>query len=203
MLSCFIMSELKHLVRAYGDVEFQRLQQITRMDPFLLRVSQDIKREFYELAGRILTFVSSWDDNQIGPNMMRVFSRRRPAQAALADYRESMKRTLTNDGIAYLVAESIDSQKMKGASSDFTIAGEQSINALNRELREPTELVLFEGGVYECTINDIRRGFRQSQLAYLLDLPSAETVANHSAIDIWIAPAAANIAGFDRTQCPI
>ena len=46
------------------------------------------------------------------------------------------------------------------------------------------------------TINNIRRGFRQLQMEYLLDLPSAETVANHSAIDIWTAPASTIIVGF-------
>eukprot|EP00956_Cyclotella_meneghiniana_P024833 scaffold50532_cov38-Cyclotella_meneghiniana.AAC.1 len=87
MLSCFQMVELKHSVRAHGDPEFQRLQQLSRMDADVLLSSQALKEEFFEKAGRLLTFVPSWDDPRIGPNMLRAFSRKIPAQRALADYR--------------------------------------------------------------------------------------------------------------------
>ena len=98
MLTCFVMIELKHSVRAYGDVEFQRLQQLTRLDPYELRSSEELKNDFFALAEQILTFVPNWEDEQINPNMMRAFLRKIPAQETLVAYRESIKRQLTSEG---------------------------------------------------------------------------------------------------------
>ena len=77
-----------------------------------------------------------------------------------------------------------------------------SVKALNKELREPTELVLFPGGVYECTINDEQRGFSQSQMAFLLDLSAKDAVENHAAISIWVAPPATCHLVFDVDNLP-
>ena len=54
VLTCFYAVELCHSVRAHGDIDFQRLQQITRMDPFSLMEDIGIKDEFFRLAGDIL-----------------------------------------------------------------------------------------------------------------------------------------------------
>ena len=94
LLTYFHGIELKHSVRAHGDFPFQQLQQITRMNPYDLTNNNTIKSEFYELAGQILTLVSSWEDSQINPNMMRAYSRKHPAQEALNDYRESVRQQL-------------------------------------------------------------------------------------------------------------
>ena len=53
ILTCFQDIELKHLVRAHGDIPFQRLQQITRMNPYELISNESIKAEFFRLAGQI------------------------------------------------------------------------------------------------------------------------------------------------------
>ena len=76
VLTCFHAVRLQHSVRAHGDIDFQRLQAITRMCPFVLRESSELKNEFFELAGRIFTYVPDWNDEIIGPNMMRVFSKK-------------------------------------------------------------------------------------------------------------------------------
>ena len=86
MLTIFIAVELTHSVRAHGYPKFKRLQDITRMDPLVLRDSPDLEKEFKNIAKEILVFVPDWDDEAIGPNMMRAFSRRIPAQEALNKY---------------------------------------------------------------------------------------------------------------------
>ena len=43
VLTCFNAIELQHLVRAHQDLEFQRIQQITRMNPFELSQDKSIK----------------------------------------------------------------------------------------------------------------------------------------------------------------
>ena len=134
--------------------------------------------------------------------MMRAFVRRIPAQEALNQYRERIRRKLDRCQTRYVLATSRDTHKLKGANGDYTPANEQSVKALNKELREPSKLILFSGGVYECTINDMHRGFCQSQTAFLLELPSSEAVRNYTAIKIWIVPPAASHTTFDMDNLP-
>lgn len=202
MLTCFVMVKLEHSVRAYGDVRFQRLQAISRMDPFELRASQELKDEFFTLAHDILTFVPDWDDPRIGPNMMRAFSRKNPAKRTLDNFREQIKSQLTAEGVEFRAVTARDTQKRKGTNGDYVPASEQCIKQLDREMKEPRELVLFPGGVYECTINDRHKGFSQSQLALLIDLPSEEDVNSKHEIKMWIAPPATGQISFDRRQLP-
>ena len=70
---------------------------------------------------------------------------------------------------------------------------------MNKELKDPSELVYFVGFVYECTMNDWRCCFMQSQIAYMLDLPSNEWVLKFGSIAIWIAPAVTIDLEFDQT----
>ena len=65
MLTCFMTFELTQSVRAHGDPDFQRLQAITRMNPFELLASGTLKDEFFQLAGN-LTYVPNWNDRRIG-----------------------------------------------------------------------------------------------------------------------------------------
>lgn len=202
MLTCFRAVELRHSVRAHGDVDFQRLQAITRMNPFELSQSPELKNEFFDLAGRVLTFVPNWQDPRITPNMMRAFSRIRPTQEALDEYRESIKRQLDLDGVDYVLSQSRDRQKMRHTHAEYSQASETSIKALNHELKEPSELVLFGGGLYECTINDSQSRFNQSQLAFMLDLPSTDAVGRYDAILLWIAPAGVTEVDFNHNNLP-
>ena len=75
--------------------------------------------------------------------MMRAFSRIRPAQEALNEYRESIKRQLQNTNTPYRVAKASDMQRTRSTNSDYSAASQQSIKALNKELKEPSELVFF------------------------------------------------------------
>ena len=126
MMTCFSMIELQHSVRAHGDIEYKQLQAITRMNPFPIVNNYVIKQEFYELAGRILTYVPNWDNARITPNMMRSFSRKNPAQDALNKYRESIKIGLRNDGTNHVIVKSIDSQHNQGTNADFITASVKS-----------------------------------------------------------------------------
>ena len=143
VLTSFQAIKLQHSVRAHGDVDFQRLQELTRKCPYELRQSIELKNEFFELAGRILTFVPNWRDNRISPNMMRAFSRIRPAQNALNEYRESIKQLLDNESKIYRIAHSRDSQRTRSTNAEYNGASENSIKALNKALKEPSQIVFF------------------------------------------------------------
>jgi predicted GIY-YIG superfamily endonuclease len=202
VLTCFKMVELAHSVRAHGDEEFQRLQAITRMNPFDLASNESIKSEFFDLASRIFTYVSSWDDPKITPNMVRAFSRKIPTQEALKEYRESVKRQLQNSGVDHRIVPSRDTHRSQGSQAEYSTASEQSIKALNRSVKEPTELVLFAGGIYEITHNERSGNYSQSQLVFMLELPSEDTVARFNAINVWLPPPGTECIEYDRHNMP-
>lgn len=109
---------------------------------------------------------------------------------------------LISDDKPHLVSALRDTQKIKGASGDCAPGNEYSIKALNKKLFEPTVLVLFPGGLYECAIIDPRRGFNQSQTVFLLDLPIEDVVENHQSINMWVTPVATNHVEFDMDNLP-
>ena len=172
------------------------------MCPFVLRESSELKNEFFELARRILTFVPDWNDDSIGTNMMRVFSCKKPAQEALEQYKEQIKRRLNEESKIYRVSKSRDLQRTRSTNAEYNEATAPSVKCLNKALKEPSEIVFFEGGCYECTINDNRSRYNQSQLAYLIDLPSQDTVNRYDAIPLWIAPPGNHNVLFDQDNLP-
>ena len=109
MLTYFEAIQLKHSVRAHGDQDFKRLQHF-RTSPYELRENSGLKNDFFELGGRISTFVPGWNDSRINPNMMHVYSWVKPAQQALDEYRDSIKQQLNQESILYRVVSSRDSQ---------------------------------------------------------------------------------------------
>ena len=202
VLTYFEEIELKNSVRAHGDLDYQCLQDITRMNPFQLRNDGVVKNNFFELAGRILTFVPDWNDSRIMPNMIRCFSRKKPAQNALNEYRESVIFLLSNESIDYRLAVSRDLQQTCGTNGEYSPATPQSVWYLNKEMREPTEIVLFSGGVYECTINDTRGCYNQSQLAFLLELPAQDSIDRFDGIPLWISPPGTQLIDFHKDNIP-
>ena len=202
ILTCFQAIELKHSVRPHGDIPFQRLQQITRMEPDKLIGNNDLKNEFFNLCNQILTFTSTWEDSRINPNMMRAYSRIRPALEALNEYKQSIRRQLLIESIEFRSSFSKDRQRSRSSNAEYGPASEQTIRYLNKHLKEPTEIIFFVGGVYECTINDNRGRYNQSQLALMVDLPSQEAVQSFDAIPLWIAPSGTNTINFGRDNLP-
>ena len=143
VMTCFEAFELQHSVRAHGDPDFQRLQNITQMCPFRLRANNDLKNDFFNLMEQFFTFVPNWNDNRITPNMVRVFSRIRPAQEAINEYRENIKMMLDNESIPYISLFARDLQRSRSTNAEFSNALELVIKALNKELKEPMEIVFF------------------------------------------------------------
>jgi len=172
------------------------------MNPYKLISNENIKAEFFRLAGQILTFVTNWEDSQINPNMMRAYSRKRPAQEALTDYRESIRRQLINESTEFRLSYAKDKQRIRSSNAEYAPASEQTIKVLNKQLKEPSELIFFKGGVYECTMNDHRGRYNQSQLVLMVDLPSQESIESFDAIPLWIAPSGINIINFERDNLP-
>ena len=89
---------------------------------------------------------------------------------------------MDNNSIIYRRSISRDLQRVNGTNAEYTLTSPQSVKSLNKEMKEPIEIVLFSGGIYECTLNDKRDRYNQSQLAFLLDAPIQESVDRFHAI---------------------
>ena len=63
LITCFMLFELKHSVRASLDSNFRRIQDITRMLP--TQLTQEILEEFKSLIIQNCTFVPNWNDPRI------------------------------------------------------------------------------------------------------------------------------------------
>ena len=138
-----------------------------------------------------------WEDNRIDPNMMLTFAQKMPAQKAPDKYREIIKRQLQNDSILFRVALSTDKQRTRTTNAEYGPASIQSIKALNRHLKEPSELVFLSGGIHECTMNDSDGRYNQSQVAFMLNLPSQNAVERFDSILLWISPSGTQNFDFD------
>lgn len=85
---------------------------------------------------------------------MYSLEKKKTAQEFLEQYKELIKRRLDQDSIPYQVAKSRDLQRTRSTNAEYNEATVQTVKCLNKALKEPPEIVLFEGGCYECTIND-------------------------------------------------
>ena len=141
------------------------------MNKFYLIRNDETKYDFFRLAGGILKCVPNWEDNRIGPNMMRDLSIVSPEQDALNEQRESINSQLKNDSATYRIYLVRDKQRTRCTNTEYGLETGQSIKALNKDLKEPSKLVLFSGNIYECTINDSNGRFHQSRMSFLLDIP--------------------------------
>ena len=109
---------------------------------------------------------------------------------------------MDTENIQYRNAYSRDSQRTRSTNAEYSDASDISKRALNKQLEEPSEIVLFAGGIYECTINNSRGRYNQSQLAFMATLPSQQTVDRYDAIPLRIAPPGTHVIQFDQNNIP-
>ena len=76
IISCFSMVELKSSVRASNDPSFQRIQEIVRFSQKKLQEHPELIEDFITLCSNHLTFVDDWNDHQITPSTMRLYSKK-------------------------------------------------------------------------------------------------------------------------------
>ena len=54
------MVELQHYVISHGDIYFQRIKGVNRMNYFNIMSNNSIKNEFFSISDTILTYASYW-----------------------------------------------------------------------------------------------------------------------------------------------
>ncbi len=84
LLTEFVIIALTEYVRAHGDPEFCKIQNVSRMSPSLLKGNVGLEYQVKSLFSTCLTFMENWDD--VSPDVIRMYARRKPAQEALEEY---------------------------------------------------------------------------------------------------------------------
>lgn len=158
------------------------------MNPFEIYNNNEIKDEFFHLARSIFTFVPNWDDPRIGHNMVGIFSRTMNVQAAIEEYHEKLKERLTREGTDFRIATAVDTQRQMGSHAEFSPASEQAIKTLNKQLKEPHELVIAQCIQLKITQNDSNLQYAQSNICLPLELPSQVDIDNHLPFKVFVAP---------------
>ena len=202
ILTNFVMVQLQNSVRAHGQTDFERLQDITRMNAGILLTDPNIKDEFVRLASNILTFADDWDNDRINAGMLRAYPRKVRVNDAPTQYILTLKMKLEQDNIPFCTVRSVDTQKTDGSSAEWSPATQTSHAKLNKELREQPEIVLARGATYKLTQNDREGNYCQSNIVLLLDLPSTETLRDFRAFPVWVAPPGCQRIDYNENNIP-
>ena len=99
VITCFKMVKLKTSVRAAGDINLQRIQEIARMHYSQYKENNGLINEFKSLLRSTCTFVSSWSSEEITPSTYRLYGKKFPAKEATRQYVDNVRQSITSAGI--------------------------------------------------------------------------------------------------------
>ena len=187
ILTCFNFCILEHSVRASSDPNLQKIIKIARMHPDEYIRNPSIIDEFRDLSERCFTFVSSWQDPIITPDVYRILSRKRSSKEACDDYINQVKFQLNCN--QYIEVKATDLQNPVNSLMDWSPANISVSKELDRKTKESRSIILFKGGVYEFTYNE-RGKFAQSQLCVLMNVPDVRNFVQFSyqKIELFVTP---------------
>ena len=141
--------------------------------------------KFIRLCSEKFTFIERWDDDNISPSTMRLYSKRVPAREAAQQFVQRVERQINSQDRLEKTAE--DVVKCRYSHQDWTPAPSSISAQLEQKLREPKKLIFFKGAVYEITFNEEGK-FSNTQTALLFDLPSQDDLDNWRKIKVLKAP---------------
>ena len=91
------MVKLETSVRAVGDQDFQRLQEITRMHFNSFNDNTELLDEFRQLLRNVPTYVPNWTSPEISPDTYRLYGRKTPANEATRNLVETIRSSIPHD----------------------------------------------------------------------------------------------------------
>ena len=184
-ITCFRMVKLKTSVRAAGDPDFQRIQEIARMHYSKYVSNPDLITEFKTLLSNTCTFVPSWTSPEITPSTYRLYGKKFPAKEATRQFVDGVRRSINQSNLREKDAD--DVEKSRYSHGEWLSASEQTKSTLNQKLKEPGTLLFFKGATYEFTYNSDEE-FSQGQMAILYDVPTQDQIDRNKKIKILAAP---------------
>lgn len=182
MITSFNFCRLNQSVRAGGDLNLQRIQQIARLD--FSDYTPDNVEEFKNLLRTFCTFVNTWESPLIEQSIIRVFG----LHDAVKHAEKVMLTKIKNSNISVVECLAKDEQMSVTAHSDWTSASDTIRRQLDKKCKEPRLLHFYPCALYEMTYNDPIIGFSQSQIAVLREMPTADQVRSFRPVQMLLAP---------------
>ena len=176
VLSCFKFVSLSESVRANGDRNLQRIQNIARMHPQKYEDNPSLITEFKDLLISTCTFVDTWSDDIITPTTYRLYGNKYPARKACQEYIDQVRSQFSAEEMRTSTSE--DMQNPQQSHQEWQTASDITTQSLDTKCKEPRNLLFFVGAVYQFTYNDEKGKFSQAQLGLLLNLPPISDVEN-------------------------
>ena len=196
-LSCFRMVALETSVRASGDPDFERIQQIARYPYWKFENEPELIEAFVQLISDNCTFVEDWASEKITPSTYRLYSKKIPAKEAAQQYVDRVRRQV--HGTLLKCKKSDDVEKSRFSHREWSVATSNTVDQLEQKVKEPNELLFFRGAKYEFTYNEETK-FSQSQLGLLFDLPQQEDLDRFHKVNILVAPPGIKDIDFDTNS---
>ena len=128
----------------------KRIQQITRMSPFVLVENWGLRKVFTQLMNDNIQFIESFDAVDI--NTQRIYHQKRPATASMERFINKMTNHLKDIGRDYIIAESKDYRKHFGFLAQPKLTIERFVvNLLNQRVQECPRLLFYAGALFKAT----------------------------------------------------
>ena len=165
----------------------QRIQQIARMSPYVLRKSKKLRKEFKHLITTKFKFVDSFSDPLITQEVLRLYHRKKSVSNAMAEFVRDVKRMLDAQSIDCKPHKSKDMKKTSESIVGLQETDDEAVvELLNNKVREPRELLFYRGALFHATCNSST--YAQSQTMLMIDMPTEEQLRNGLPIKLYAAP---------------
>ena len=142
IVPCFKMVLLEHFVRAANDEPFKRIQEIARCTYEKIEEEPTLIDEFIRLCSEHFTFVDSWDDVQILPSTMRLYSKKVPAKDAARQFVQRLRRAVP--AAERVTKQAEDVQKSRFSHQDWRTASEAVSNQLEQKLKDHHDILFLK-----------------------------------------------------------
>ena len=185
VITCFKMIKLECSVRASGDQDFQRMQEIIRMHVSKYNESPELLDKLRDLLRNVPTYVTDWSSSEISSDTYRLYARKTPANEATRSFVDNIRSNIQNEDLREKLA--IDKERIRLSHNEWGNASQETSKKLDKKVKEPFTLLLFKGGIYEFTHN--KAGFySQGQMALLYDLPEQDVLQRNGNFKVLAAP---------------
>ena len=126
-----------------------------------------------------------------------MFARRKTAQKSGGKYVQDVIIEMEETSSHYIISESIDHSRLAKTRKNCALVSNPRVLAeTNRQMKEPTRLLFYEGALFESTLNyksKIREiYYSQSQLLIIADVPIIDQVNKEIPIEMYAAKAGVN-----------
>ena len=197
VITCFRMIKLECSVRASGDPDFQRMQEIIRMHVSKYNDDPELLEELKILLRDVPTFVTDWSSSEISSDTYRLYARKTPANEATNSFVDNIRSNIQNENLREKSA--IDKERIRLSHNEWANASQDTSKKLDKKVKEPFTLLLFKGGIYEFTHN--KEGlYSQGQMALLYDLPEQEVLQRNGKFKVLAAPTGLHDINFDNDE---